>query len=85
MNRLEARGLVARQHDPHVTDRRAVLVAVTDDGARLVRQLGDRLVARLAELDGFARSGLKFVHGLVGAMLSGRDHDLGQPPDSGRG
>lgn len=37
VNRMEERGLIARRDDP--TDRRLVLVALTDDGRRLVGEL----------------------------------------------
>lgn len=67
-SRLEAAGLVRREPDP--ADRRAVLLALTEEGARTVetmrRRLADRIEASLSswpqdEARSFARHLRRFV------------------------
>ncbi|MFL4474422.1 MarR family winged helix-turn-helix transcriptional regulator [Paeniglutamicibacter sp. MACA_103] len=53
-DRLESKGLVSRQPDP--TDQRAVLITLTDEGARLQKSMG--------------REHVKGIHDLIGTALS---------------
>jgi DNA-binding MarR family transcriptional regulator len=53
-DRLEAKGLVSRQSDP--TDQRAVLISLTEEGARLQKAMG--------------REHVKGIHDLIGTALS---------------
>lgn len=79
LNRLERRGLVSREHDPELTDGRAVEVSVTEEGAVLAKRLGERLVRRLGENDDFAAAGLRFAIGLIGSIAT--DEMLGSVLD----
>lgn len=58
-DRLEAKGLVSRQSDP--TDQRAVLITLTEVGARLQKEMG--------------REHVKGVHDLIGAALSAEEFE----------
>ena len=48
IGRLEERGVVARTHD--AADRRVVLATLTDEGARMLREVDEVRLARIAEL-----------------------------------
>ena len=56
-DRLEAKGLVSRQSDP--TDQRAVLISLTEDGARLQKTMG--------------REHVKGIHDLIGTALTAEE------------
>ena len=56
-DRLEAKGLVARQPDP--TDQRAVLFTLTEAGAKLQREIG--------------REHVKGIHALIGEALTAEE------------
>lgn len=76
VGRLEARGLVTREHTPE--DRRAVLVCLTDSGRRALGAVRDAraaaLTARLARLSREDRAALA-------AAVPALDHLLSDPPD----
>jgi DNA-binding MarR family transcriptional regulator len=70
--RLEEEGLIARTPDP--LDRRSSLVAVTDDGRRLLEELRTRktafLAARLEGLNADERATLERAADILERVLS---------------
>mgnify|MGYP003136148997 CR=1 FL=1 len=69
---LEARGLVARGRDP--IDRRAVTVAVTVAGRRLVAEAGERRrLATVGMLGALSETDLRKLRDLLGRVVASSD------------
>jgi len=70
LDTLERRGLIERR--PHASDRRRVLVVITDDGIALVnRFLPEMIAAQTAALSGFSQPQRRQLIGLLARAAAG--------------